>query len=160
MGRIISYIIALVVGGFLVMATMAAAWDCMFPSYPFTRPRPISSDIVIFMLIGHAILAYIPTSIAGRKGRSSGKWFAYGFFLPPIAIVHSLLLKDYEKEYKVCPFCAERVKKEAKICRYCGSKLPIPSGEHIKQPKPPEATYLGDESEWDGDPNTKWHDRR
>ena len=159
MGRIISYIIALVVGGFLVIATTESAIHSMFPPYPFT-PRPIGSDVVIFMLIGHIILAYIPASIAVHKGHSSGKWFVYGFFLPPIAMIHSLLIKDYEKEYKVCPACAERVKKEAKVCRFCGNKFPVPSAEEIKSVERPQATYMGDKSEWDGDPNIKWQDRR
>ena len=122
MGRIISYIIALIVGGFFVIATTESAIHSMFPPYPL-RPMSIGLDVVIFMLIGHLILAYIPASIAGNKGHSIRKWFVYGFFLPPIAMVHSILTEDYEKEYRTCPFCAERVKKKAKICRFCGHDI-------------------------------------
>lgn len=159
MGRIIGYIVALIIGGFLVIATTESAMHSLFTPYHL-GPRPIGSDVIIFMLIGHFILAYIPASIAGHKGHSIGKWFVYGFFLPPIAMVHSLLIKDYKKDYKVCPNCAELVKKEAKVCRFCGNKLPVSLTEEIKPSKPTQATYTGDESEWDGDPSIKWQDRK
>lgn len=50
MGRIVGYIVALVVGGFLVIATTQSAMYSMFPPYPL-RPMPIGSDVVIFTLL-------------------------------------------------------------------------------------------------------------
>jgi ribosomal protein L40E len=154
LGRIIKYTLLIVVGGFMIIAGTDGMLRAL--TNPYFQFR---ADYIITTIIGHVLVAYVPSSIAAHKGHSAGKWFVYGFFLPPIAFVHSLLTKDYETDYKVCPFCAEKVKKAAKICRYCGSKLPEEFNENEVSPPPPEATYLGDKSEWDGDPNTKWYDR-
>lgn len=43
-------------------------------------------------------LAFIPAYIAGRKGRSFGLWWVYGYFLFIIALIHSLAIKNESYE--------------------------------------------------------------
>ena len=40
------------------------------------------------------ILACIPAYIAQRKGRSAAAFLFYGLVVPPIAIVHAVLMRD------------------------------------------------------------------
>ena len=56
--------------------------------------------IVVYLIatIVYILLAFIPASIAEGKGKSKGAWWFYGFMLFPIALIHSLLLKDERAE--------------------------------------------------------------
>ncbi len=121
MGRVLTYVLAFIVGGFLTYAGTESLMRSL------TNPRyfTLNMEHIMVVLIGHILLAYIPSSIAGHKGHSYIKWLVYGFFLPPIAFIHSLLVKNYETDYKECPFCAERIKKAAKVCRFCGREIPL-----------------------------------
>jgi hypothetical protein len=78
-----------------------------------------------------AVLGLIPALIAEAKGRSFGGFWFYGTLLFPLALIHSLIMKDEtrqaiagEQENRECPFCAEIVKAKAVVCRYCHRDLP------------------------------------
>jgi hypothetical protein len=79
-------------------------------------------------IVAAALLATIPSKIAAGKGRSEGLWWLYGFFLFPIAFLHSLFLDatpeaiyDLKRAagYKYCPQCHEFVHTSARICPHC-----------------------------------------
>ena len=62
-------------------------------------------DIIILIWLAVLIaLTIIPASIAKNKGYDPGVWYIYSFFLFPIALIHSMCLKDkseqIEKEEK------------------------------------------------------------
>lgn len=48
--------------------------------------------MVITLLIA-AALAFIPATIAKNKGRSFGGWYAYGFMLFIVALIHALVME-------------------------------------------------------------------
>ncbi len=49
---------------------------------------------IIVGIVVAALLAIIPAGIAKNKGYSAGAWWAYGFFLFPLAFLHALHLRD------------------------------------------------------------------
>ncbi|MNY16149.1 hypothetical protein D3C86_1493980 [compost metagenome] len=94
------------------------------------------------MFVFWLVLGAIAAMIANSKGRHIGTWFAYGFLLAPIAIVHALLLvpdpkateaRQAAQGMKKCPYCAEMVKQEAIICRFCNRDFP--ESESIQGPE-------------------------
>lgn len=46
------------------------------------------------IIVAFGLLAIIPAGIAKNKGYSTGAWWVYGFFLFPLAFLHSLHLRD------------------------------------------------------------------
>jgi len=73
------------------------------------------------------LLISLPALIAHDKGRSFIGFFLYGLLLWPLALLHSLVMKDEsikkEKGVKPCPHCAENVKINALVCKHCGHDL-------------------------------------
>jgi len=80
--------------------------------------------IFIAVLIGLAMAA-IPATIAERKGRSFGLWFAYGFFFLVIAVVHAALISPNEDApgMKKCDDCGGIITAEARACAHCGTRF-------------------------------------
>ncbi len=74
------------------------------------------------LLLIIAAMAVIPASIASNKGRSFGKWYAYGFvvFLP--ALIHSLYLGDLS-DTKECKHCTKKIPTKATRCMHCTGKF-------------------------------------
>jgi hypothetical protein len=70
---------------------------------------------------GFMLLACIPATIAGTKGRNWFGWHIYGFWLFPIALVHSIFMsrENLSISHFLCPFCQEPVKNEAIVCPHC-----------------------------------------
>jgi hypothetical protein len=97
-------------------------------------PRASLGDLflgVVFIFVGNGIAAFLPMAIASSKGYSKRNWWLYGFFVFPIALIHSLFKDRTQKallmsgEYKKCPFCAETIRVEAVVCHYCSRTLPV-----------------------------------
>lgn len=96
-------------------------------------------------------LAFIPASMAGKKGYSFGGFYAFGFFFLLIAIIVAACLRDrnenvrndeaafesptdsnYTPKYvpaygittdeEPCPSCGDIMRKEDRFCANCGAK--------------------------------------
>ena len=52
----------------------------------------------LIAIIVSALIAFLPASIAQRKGRSFGTWYVYGFLLWIIAIFHAISLPELTRE--------------------------------------------------------------
>lgn len=85
-----------------------------------------------------AAFVLIPALIARNKGRSFRLWICYAFFLWPIALIHSLLIKRnsvrqsypdrkplQQRGLKRCVECSEIIMLNADICAHCGSNNPV-----------------------------------
>ncbi|MDE7366244.1 MAG: hypothetical protein K2N24_02690, partial [Lachnospiraceae bacterium] len=57
--------------------------------------------IAVITLIVAAGLAFLPASIAARKGKSFGLWYLYGFLIWIVAIFHAISLPELDKESSV-----------------------------------------------------------
>lgn len=70
------------------------------------------------ILLSLMVFAAIPALIARSKGRSAFAWWLYGFFLLPIALVHSIVT-DNPKRNRICPFCKLKIMNDAMVCQHC-----------------------------------------
>ena len=62
----------------------------MEPTNPGTNGVAIS-----FVL--NILAAFIPAAIASLKGRKAGRWWLYGLITFPIALIHSIVIKNESK---------------------------------------------------------------
>ena len=70
------------------------------------------------------IMGAVVAAIANSKNRNPLLWFAYGFLIWPIALVHILVSKSTaEGTRQACPSCAELILPQAKICPHCRSEV-------------------------------------
>jgi len=60
-------------------------------------PGTIAALVRWGAVIVACILAFIPATIASRKGRNSTRWWVYGFLLFIVALIHSLLIRPDQK---------------------------------------------------------------
>jgi hypothetical protein len=89
-----------------------------------------------FWAIAMLSFALLPAIIAKRKGLSFGLWYAYGFFLSIIALVHSILA--WPSKTRACPWCGGLTVPGAVLCMRCGRDVrdrPPPSID--RKPAPP-----------------------
>lgn len=71
----------------------------------------------ILLIIGGLVTALI----ARRKGGNFLKWWLYGTFILPVALVHALSLRlDEMGGSKSCGYCRMKVKMAAANCPRCG----------------------------------------
>ncbi len=93
------------------------------------------------LLVIWIIMAFVVMGVAISKGFRAAPWFAYGFLLWPIALIHVLVARPDEKEVEAqqlrsgdrrrCPHCAELIKYQAKVCRYCGRDVDKPKEDNL-----------------------------
>ena len=63
------------------------------------------------ILIIGAVLGLIPAAIAQRKGRSAAGWWVYGVLFFPLALLHSVCIRDERlggRRLGVCPCCGRK----------------------------------------------------
>lgn len=85
-----------------------------------------TAGLFVFFLVC-AGLAFIPASIASRKGRSAGGFWIFGFFFLVPALIVALVINEPDGRGRVaCPQCAEKVASGALMCRFCGLQFAGP----------------------------------
>lgn len=82
--------------------------------------------ILICFVVAYFFVLHFIGKYAENKGRSYwGFWILSALFLP-FGLIAALLvtpLKVDDKDMKLCPFCAEKIKTKAIVCRFCGREI-------------------------------------
>lgn len=71
------------------------------------------------------VLGLLPAGIAQGKGASFFPWYAYGVLLFPIALIHSLVMRETDEALigrgraKRCPHCQSLITPAATVCKHC-----------------------------------------
>lgn len=77
--------------------------------------------IIITIVVLAVMAGVVPAFIASRKGGNFFKWWAYGAFLFPVALPHSLLIgMGRVLARKRCGWCRSSVPADAEYCPKCG----------------------------------------
>jgi hypothetical protein len=78
------------------------------------------TDVWPALLVLQAILAFVPASIASRKGHSWFGWWVFGALLFIVALPFALLSRDTRAR---CPECTEPVNASAVRCPHCSAEI-------------------------------------
>lgn len=89
-----------------------------------------SSTLILVILVVQAFACgALSTTLAEKKGHSTGAWFAAGFFLGIFGLIAAAGLPVMVRQApsglptKTCPDCAEPIHKEALVCKHCGRRF-------------------------------------
>jgi len=83
-------------------------------------------DVLILLVFVLMPLGLISAAIATSvKKRPFLRWWVFGTFLWPIALVASLAVKPDKREYWQCPSCRLWINHEATKCRHCTADVPV-----------------------------------
>ena len=78
----------------------------------------MTGTIIVLILID-IVLSIVPAFLARNAGKDFVRWWLYGLFLLPVALVHSLLYLTAGPK-KTCGYCRRQVPYSAKHCPTCG----------------------------------------
>src|SRR5438477_8352882 len=85
------------------------------------------------LIIIWVIIFFLPVIIATYKGRNFLGWLLYNIFLWPVALVHSLCLKNQRNK---CQKCFQPIDGRAVVCPFCNTKITKVEQEHVVENNP------------------------
>jgi hypothetical protein len=98
--------------------------------------------IVFGVMVYGIVFGALSSTVASKKGHSSGAWFWCGFFFGIFGLIAAagLPTKSADSDRgsaftKICPRCAESVKAAAAVCRYCGHEFEIRESVETRTPQ-------------------------
>lgn len=79
------------------------------------------TNTIIIIVVVAALAGLLPAFIAQLKGKSFVRWWVYGVFLFPVALVHALSIgMGAILQTKRCGYCRSMVRMDAPHCPRCG----------------------------------------